>query len=57
MTTKPRMSRYQELMLKAQADTTTNGLHRELQAWRNRALIAESRLAILEAHNNSQGAN
>lgn len=30
--------------------TTTNDLHREVQAWRNRALLAESRLATLEAH-------
>lgn len=26
---------------------TTNDLHREVQAWRNRALLAESQLAIV----------
>lgn len=29
--------------------TTTNELHREVKEWRNRALLAESRLAVLEA--------
>lgn len=34
---------------------TTNDLHREVQEWRNRALLAESRLAVAtgrtQAHN------
>lgn len=32
---------------------TTNDLHREVQEWRNRALLAEARLAVLETHNTS----
>lgn len=28
-----------------------NDLHREVQEWRNRALLAESRLAVLETQN------
>lgn len=33
--------------------TTTNDLHREVKEWRNRALLAESRLAVLEAAHSS----
>ena len=36
---------------------TINELHREAQEWRNRALLAESRLAILEAQKTTQEAH